>query len=283
MSHDQRQSPRAAITNWISNTVAAARSRESRSNPEQSERDVQSDHYPPREKALQARESRSRHRNQKSATKSGRHRKPRVRQEEGRSCYDVSQIDHQQPSPRRSRHRVNSKVNEPPIANSNGLHAPSRAPRNRDDYGHTGANVHHPSRKRRYESSATSSSLEYATASTRSVSSCSDGTSQRNSRQSHTKMPEAIDNSIKPSSSPKPVDRSFERRPRRKTREDRYELKESKDKRRKKESKSQPTRDKGSRRRKRKEKSSANLMHEFSAENVSSERLTVRFLQCSEL
>ena len=67
---------------------------------------------------------------------------------------------------------------------------------------------------------------------------------------------------------------SYERRPRRKTREDRYELKDGN--RDKKKVGKKDSQEKKQKKHKRREKSGAALMHSFTAQNVSHDRLTVR-------
>ena len=69
--------------------------------------------------------------------------------------------------------------------------------------------------------------------------------------------------------------RSYERRPRRKTREDHYELKQDKKAKKYPMSRNGPRRD--VKKRRRKEKTGAALMHDFTAQNVSNNRLTVRY------
>lgn len=71
--------------------------------------------------------------------------------------------------------------------------------------------------------------------------------------------------------------KDYERRSRHRTRENRYELKEVKEakKRKKKKNEDAPKKE---RKRKRKEKSGAALMHDFTAQNVAHNRLTVRLL-----
>ena len=67
---------------------------------------------------------------------------------------------------------------------------------------------------------------------------------------------------------------SYERRPRHKTREDRYELKDGT--RDKKKVAKKDSQEKKQKKHKRREKSGAALMHSFTAQNVSHDRLTVR-------
>lgn len=64
--------------------------------------------------------------------------------------------------------------------------------------------------------------------------------------------------------------RSYERRPRHKTKEDRYELKHEKKRKRPEKDKKKSTR-----RQLRNAKTGATLLHDFTAQNVASERLTV--------
>lgn len=69
----------------------------------------------------------------------------------------------------------------------------------------------------------------------------------------------------------------YERRSRHRTRKNRYELKEVKEAKKRKKKKNKDTSNK-ERKRKRKEKSGAALMHDFTAQNVAHDRLTVRLL-----
>ena len=71
--------------------------------------------------------------------------------------------------------------------------------------------------------------------------------------------------------------KDYERRSRHRTRKNRYELKEVKETRKQKKTKNEDT-SKKERKRKRKEKSGAALMHDFTAQNVAHDRLTVRLL-----
>ena len=75
--------------------------------------------------------------------------------------------------------------------------------------------------------------------------------------------------------SPDRATKSYERRARHKTREDRYDLKETKKTQRKRDTDKENTKEKRVQPRKRKEKSGAALMHGFTAQNVSHDRLTV--------
>lgn len=74
---------------------------------------------------------------------------------------------------------------------------------------------------------------------------------------------------------PKKLNKDYERRPRNRTRENRYEMKQKEEvkKRKKKKDECAPKKE---RKRKRKEKSGAALMHGFTAQNVAHDRLTVR-------
>lgn len=79
---------------------------------------------------------------------------------------------------------------------------------------------------------------------------------------------------IKPIS-PQKLNKDYERRPRNRTRENRYELKQGEEakKRKKKKDEGAPKKE---RKRRRREKSGAALMHGFTAPNVAHDRLTVR-------
>lgn len=73
------------------------------------------------------------------------------------------------------------------------------------------------------------------------------------------------------------LNRDYGRRPRHKTREDRYELKQVKEAGKRKREKDEGA-PKKNRKRRRIEKSGASLMHDFTAQNVTHDRLTVRLL-----
>ena len=78
--------------------------------------------------------------------------------------------------------------------------------------------------------------------------------------------------------SPEKPAKTYERRSRHKTREDRYEVKQGKT--HKEENKQElKKKNKKQGKRKRKEKSGAALMSSFSAKNIARDRLTVSFLQ----
>ena len=69
---------------------------------------------------------------------------------------------------------------------------------------------------------------------------------------------------------------SYERRPRHKTRQDRYELKgNNKDSEKMKQATKKDRGEKKQKKHKRKEKSGTALMHDFAAQNVAHDRLTV--------
>lgn len=71
--------------------------------------------------------------------------------------------------------------------------------------------------------------------------------------------------------------KAYERKPRHKTRENRYELKQVKEAKTRKKKKHEGA-PKKERKRKRMEKSGASLLHNFTAQNVAHDRLTVRLL-----
>ena len=73
---------------------------------------------------------------------------------------------------------------------------------------------------------------------------------------------------------PEKLAESYERRPRHKTREDRYELKDGT--REKKKAANKESHDKKQKKHKRRQKSGGALMHNFTAQNVAHDRLTVR-------
>lgn len=168
-----------------------------------------------------------------------------------------------------------------------GLHAPFRSfGREKTDM-EMNKDPARPSRKRKRKHSSASSYLEPATflvhkgvadnggdQTKASVSQGHHGEQNDSASQSSSDFPDTpVIRSI-PQEQP---NKYYQRRSRHKTREDRYELKQVKEtkKRKKKKERGAP---KNERKRKRKEKSGAALMHDFTAQNVVHDRLTVRLL-----
>lgn len=92
----------------------------------------------------------------------------------------------------------------------------------------------------------------------------------------------SLDSSTVISVSPEKPAKSYERRPRHKTRGDRYEIKQAKETKKRKKEKIEKKAKKAhaakkDRKRNRGEKSGAALMHNFTARNVTRDRLTVRY------
>ncbi|KAL8774817.1 MAG: hypothetical protein Q9209_000756 [Squamulea sp. 1 TL-2023] len=166
----------------------------------------------------------------------------------------------------------------PNIAEQLGLHAPFRSIANHSGDIHTKprAEGHRPKRRRRSSSSA--SYLEPAVYPNNSDEGKQDRKSLKTEETQRQRQHTHIELSSRSSSTtvdlPEKAAKTYEKRPRHKTREDRYELKKDKkydeiDKGRAK------ARDKRKKKKQGVEKSGAALMQRFSAKNVEPERLTV--------
>ena len=170
------------------------------------------------------------------------------------------------------------------LAERLGLHAPFRSLRDRSD--DSIPEVQSRPQKRRRSRSSTSSYLEPAAADPFS--------NNEHARSSHSTILRTVgtrptlgdeDNNSQPTASkdsgvlqppPEKLSTSYRKRPRHKTRKDRYELKESSRPREKTRQDTKKNRkEKKPKKPKRKEKSGAALMHGFAAQNVVQDRLTV--------
>ncbi|KAL8986679.1 MAG: hypothetical protein Q9177_004047 [Variospora cf. flavescens] len=180
----------------------------------------------------------------------------------------------------------NKNTNDPPeavkteqnLADQLGLHAPFRSFATRTADIPPQSQLDRERRKRRRQLSSSSSDLEPA-ACFREDMKKQDATEDAAAKQRrHDGRHENIDvlslSNVIITSPKKPL-KTYERRPRHKTREDRYELKENK-KRNTSKADEKAARPKSKKSKKRKEKSGAALMHGFSAACVDSERLTLK-------
>ena len=282
MSDAERQSPRTAIRKWLQLTDNKSTAKPADAFPEP--RNV---------------ERNSKHR-------SGRHHRTRHTAETEDQQDEVAGREHRRHSKSGSRQKhvtdetifLNSRQAQPHkypeenaavnpdglgLAERMGLHAPFRTFKD-----HSDDNIHEAqigSRKRRCNRSSTSSYLEPAAA--------NDLSDNDHDRPNHaTKLrtitrptlnnrgknnsPTASHGSGMMLPSPKKLLKSYERRPRHKTRPDRYELKENG--RQSRDTKQDAKKDPEKKKRKkqqRKEKTGAALMHGFAAQNVAHDRLTV--------
>lgn len=283
MSDAERQSPRAAIRKWLQNTDSKSLARPAGALPEQqaSKRDFkyhsrrgQCTRYPS--------ETKDQH-DEAAAQEHRRHSKSGSRQ---KHVTDRSLLV----NPLQTRPRKHAEASTTIITDGHGLaerlglHPPFRTFKDHSD--DNIAEAQSRPRKRRRSRSSTSSYLEPAAA--------NDHSDSDHARFRHATILRTVserpavgdrDNCVSPTASkgaeiilpsPEKLLKPYERRPRHKTRIDRYELKESC--RRSKKMKQDAKKDRGDKKQKkqkRKEKSGAALMHGFAAHNVVHDRLTV--------
>ncbi|KAL8647061.1 MAG: hypothetical protein Q9210_005776 [Variospora velana] len=187
-------------------------------------------------------------------------------------------------------HHVSKKnnTNNPPkeaktehnLADQLGLHAPFHSFATRTADIPTQSQLDRERRKRRRQPSSSSSDLEPAACFREDMKKQDANEDAAAKQRRHEERHENIDvfslSNVIIASPKKPL-KTYERRPRHKTREDRYVLKENK-KRDTSKAHEKAARPKSKRSKKRNEKSGAALMHGFSAACVDSERLTLDFL-----
>lgn len=280
MAGDERQSPRAAIRSWLDKTISNSRPFPNDAGIEPHGQDLGSRHHSTRE------EKRLRPSIEPTGQCDDRHLAKRRGRRESR---EVPERDMHTSIPLKShgeeyaRKRSELRLGDSSFAEALGLHTPFRNFREQDD--NPGIDKHDSvhRRKRRRKASSTTSCLEPAVPS--GVTDSDNGQQMPDGRLEPSKQSPSEDEDDRSSSGssqrtvtakpcPQKPTKSYERRPRHKTREDRYELKESTG------DKKRPAKDEGRKKKpkkhKRKEKSGAALMHSFTAQNVSHDRLTVR-------
>lgn len=182
------------------------------------------------------------------------------------------------------RHPI-QRPNEPGLAEKLGLHAPFRTFRDRSEEEDVDLHALSRPRKRKRRRSSTGSYLEPAEVQEpidlercagRSVKEAKNGVGRRRHPGS---LPEHLsESSVATAPIQEKPTKSYVRRLRHKTRDDRYELKEGHDARKKKTKlNKEEGEDKKYKKHKRKAKMGAAIMDDFSAQNVSHNRLTVSF------
>ena len=280
MVHDQPQSPRAAINSWLSNTHLISQPQKCPDKPKHRD----DNDFSRRRSNDESNEPHQRHKSTRKkhtpSSKNKRHAKHGKGRDRSSSHHDISQ-SYKLPSLHEPKRHMRTEVEELPLAERLGLHAPFRNLDIRYGDEDIDASDLGQARKKRQRRSSSSSALEYAPASHSSIDIDSDGIhgevpSQVESSRVGTDKQQTVHSKVVASSSPVRPEQLYERRPRRKTRKDRYELKESSGRERKNQSKKEGTEERNPKRRKRKEKSGATLLQTFSAGNVASDRLTVR-------
>lgn len=287
MSDDQRDSPRAAIRNWLEHTDGNPKLRPATSPSESPERARKPR---PRSEAVKEKQPlESRH--QDHDGNRSKHRLHRKRGDESRrgTTNTVPRVQRVQ-SQTLCKQASEPKPGDPGFAEHLGLHAPFRNFKAcSDDIEADVGDIARP-RKRRRRRSSTSSYLEPAqvdgSIDNEHAYHDSGDEMETGKQQSRHHEIDSVSSSVpsQPSSVAEPLPKkpsaSYERRSRRKTRADRYELKETTSDRRKKSAKKdrKDGQERRSKRQKHKEKSGAALMHGFTAQNVVHDRLTVRSL-----
>lgn len=273
MSVSERQSPRTAIRNWLQDTDSKSNAMPTGARPEKQNVERVSRHHKKRHHTKSDRsEAKDQH-----AKEAGRQR-PR---------HDQSEVNlRQAQSQLHSKENTAIKSDCLGLAERLGLHAPFRTFKDHSDNGI--ADVQGRPRKRRRIRSSPSSYLEPAAANDLSDND-HDRLVRTTTLRSVNERPvlghrgKDISSTASQGSemllpSPEKLLKSYERRPRHKTRQDRYELKDSnKDsvKTLKTAKKDLGENKQKKQKHKRKEKSGAALMHDFAAQNVAHDRLTV--------
>ena len=286
MSNAERQSPGKAIREWLLDTNNKSTAKPANIYPEQQEIEPRSRHH-----------SRRHHRTRYPPEVVGQHRDTAGRKHQidtlsGDRHKSVSgkvrPVDSQRVQPKIDL-KETTAVNSSGLgfAEQLGLHAPFRT--FKDHSNQIISDVQDRPRKRRHSrSSSMSSYLEPAAAN--DVSDIASGhpghlTMQRaahggpalGSRGKHNSP--TADHGLEILPSPEKLLKSYERRPRRRTRQDHYELKGvDRDSGKVKKAVRKDRVVKEQKKHKRKEKSGATLMHNFTAENVANDRLTVSVL-----
>ena len=283
MSDAEQQSPRTAIRKWLQLTENTSTAKLADALPEQQKSKQGSRHHSRRGQWTRCPSESKDPRDEKAAREHGRHSKIGSRQKHvtDKALF----VDPLQARPLK-RSEASAAVNPDcdGLAERLGLHAPFPTFKDRSDDNIPEAQSR--PRKRRRRKSSTSSYLEPAAANDLADNdharfrhamilrraSERPAVGDRGNDSSHTASRGA--EIILPS--PEKLLKPYEKRPRHKTRIDRYELKESS--RHSKKTKQDAKKDRGDKKQKkqkRKEKSGAALMHSFAAQNVVHDRLTV--------
>lgn len=268
MSDVDRESPRAAIRKWIQNTENKSKLETSDPRPEQQKGEGRIRH---RSESRSGRRYRSVGHESGSKKQAhdelgGRHKPPKIRELQSKLIVE----EPQRVNPRQKlqfRKDPKPRPGEPGFAEHLELHAPFRNFKVQGDDPGIDVKTTSLRRKRRHTTSSTSSYLEPAI--------CNDISEDHETERVITQNSGMLLPSQTASPSPKKPTKTYERRSRHKTREDRYELKDSYNKEKRKKAAKKAGREKEPKDKKRRDKLGAALMHEFKAQNVSHDRLTV--------
>ena len=284
MSNAERQSPRKAIREWLLDTNNKSTAKPANVYPEQREIEPRSRHH-----------SRRHHRTryppevlgQQEDTASRKHQTDESGSHQKSVSGKIRPVDSRRAQPKIDL-KESTAVNSSGLglAERLGLHAPFRT--FKDHSNHDISDIQDRPRKRRHSRSSTSSYLEPAAVN--DVSDTANGhpghaTMQRAAHSGPTLGSRGKHNSptayqgLEILPSPEKLPESYEKRPRRRTRKDHYELKGvDRDSGKTKKAVRKGRMVKEQKKHKRKEKSGATLMHDFTAENVAHDRLTVSVL-----
>ena len=284
MAHEVRQSPRAAIRTWLreTNTTNNNNSR-LEANSIDSKLLVHRSQELRRYKTRYNREvtSQSGTRGHPKPVANGESRQP-LQRDPNKSILLTSNSYREEP-PDQTTKTLQLRPGDPGFAEGLGLHPPFRTFRvqSEDSLVHQDDPIR--PRKRKRKASSTTSYLEPAVVD--ELPDAQDDKWTPFERERTRRLPPGDDGELKSLSEllprpdkttvlPEKPAASYERQPRRKTREDRYELKDGTRDRKKVAKKD--SQEKKEKKHKRREKSGAALMHSFTAQNVSHDRLTVR-------
>ena len=280
MSDAKPQSPRAAIRKWLRSTESKSAVKPVNTATKQQEIEWGSRHPSRTHRLIEYASETEDQYEEKARRKRQRHSKCGIRQK--RATDEVCLVNSEQVQPRiHPEHNTAVNADGFGLAEKLGLHPPFRTFKDHSD--NDFLDFQGRQRKRKHSRSSTSSYLEPAAADDLSDN---DHNRHRHATRSRpvragpilgrtekTDLPTASPDSESLLLSPEKLLKSYERRPRNKTRQDRYELKDKSEKT--KQATRRDRADKKQKKRKRKEKSGAALMHDFTAHNVAHDRLTV--------
>lgn len=290
MPDDERESPRAAIRSWLQSTeTKSSKPRQTRADlpQEQRQQSTKTRYHPIGQASFK--DDPVVDRAGTSATQDVDHRghpdRGKAKDKLKASEHALTRDDTFQSNKARTHNHAVQRPEERGLAERLGLHAPFRTFKDRSDHEEVDLNALTRPRKRRRRKSSTESYLEPAEIHNRTESD-HDGRSLVKTTEfksnSHLRPKSCSEpnseSSVRTLPTPEKPSVLYERRPRHKTREDRYELKEEDTAKREKKRKASGNNltKRKLKKPKRKEKSGAALMHDFSAQNVSNDRLTVR-------
>ena len=282
MAHEERQSPRAAIRAWLRQTNFNS---SLESNHIESKLPVHRSEEARRHKTRYNREitSQSGTRAHPKRVANGESREP-VQRDPNKSIPSTSNSYREEPQEQTTK-ALQLRPGDPGFAELLGLHPPFRTFRVQGEDILVDQEDPIRIRRRKRKASSTISYLEPAVVD--ELTDAEDGKWTPYERERISRLPPCDGNGELKSASgflqrpdqttalPEKPAESYERRPRRKTREDRYELKDGARDRKKVAKKD--SQEKKQKKHKRREKSGAALMHNFTAQNVSHDRLTVRW------